>query len=97
MVKLNALPERAIIDGFKGTIDFYMWKSIACARKWPTYRPRVPYPNEAANQNQFAYINKLWASLPAAVQDTYRRMAVGTPWTGKDIYVKCYMSGIQYE
>ena len=35
MAKLIALPHQAIIDGFKGTIDFYVWKGLSVARKWP--------------------------------------------------------------
>lgn len=96
MVRLDKLPEQAIIDGFKGDIDFYLWKGVPCARKWPVYRPRSPYPGEAVNQGAFAYINRLWAQLPVQIQDLYRAMAVGTPLTGKDIFVMAYMKGIDY-
>lgn len=93
---LTELPSQAIIDGFKGHIDFYLWKGIPCCRKWPVYRPRAPYPGEALNQGAFAYINRLWSQLPANIQALYRDMAVGTPLTGKDLLVMAYMKGLDY-
>ena len=35
MARLTALPSANIIHGFKGTIDFYLWRGLACARRWP--------------------------------------------------------------
>ncbi|KKM95051.1 hypothetical protein LCGC14_1192160 [marine sediment metagenome] len=96
MVKLGALPNRDIIDGFKGTVDFYMYKDTAVARKWPSWTKREPHPDEKVNQNAFAYINRVAGSLPAYIQDQYRAMAVGTPFTWKDLLVRSYMKGMDY-
>lgn len=96
MVRLKELPNRQTIDGFKGVIDFYLWKGIPCARKWPTHKPRAPYPLEHRNQQAFAYINRLWASLSPALKEAYNQMASGTPYTGKDLSVIAFMSGIDY-
>lgn len=93
MAKLIALPEQHIIDGFKGVLDFYVWKDIACARKWPVWRPRAPYPAEAINQQAFAYINKLWSTLPPNIKTAWNDLASGTGLTGKDLSVRAYMAG----
>lgn len=95
MARLLKLPEQAIIDGFKGAIDFYVYKGIPCARKWPHWKPRQPTPAERANQEAFAYINKLAGSLPKATIDAFKAMAQGTPLTWKDLLVRGYMRGLE--
>lgn len=94
MAVLDKLPSAAIIRGYKGTLDFYLWKGIACVRSWPHWQPRTPYATESRNQADFAYINRLWSTLPENVQALYRDMAVGTPYTAKDVLVISYMKGI---
>ena len=96
MVKLGALPNRDIIDGFKGKVDFYIYKNTAVARKWPRWNKREPHPAEKANQDLFAYINKLAAAYPPYLRKQWVRMAQGTPLTWKDLFVKAYMKGLNY-
>jgi len=96
MAILTALPHLSIINGFRGVIDFYLWKGIPCARRWPRWKKRKPYPAEAANQQAFAYANKLWPTLPPYIRTQYITMAVGTPLRGQDIFVRAYMRGITY-
>jgi len=94
MAKLEKLPEQWIIDGFKGTIDFYEWKGIAVARKWPVFQP---YPfSEAQKDNQaaFAYINKLYSQLSLSVIVGYTLLAARTSQTPKDYIVRAYMKGM---
>lgn len=94
MAKLTQMPEQAIIDGFKGKLDFYAWKGIPCVRMWPRYFTRKPHPAEAANQQRFAYINQLASTLPAYIIDQYKAMAVGTPFSWKDLLVQSYIKGM---
>lgn len=96
MAVLDQLPSLAIIDGFKGTIDFYLWKGVPCARMWPIHGKRQPYPDEAAGQQAFSYINKAATTLDPFIIDQYKRMAVGTPLTWKDLLVRSYMKGLDY-
>ncbi len=96
MAILDNAPTQVIIDGFKGVLDFYQWRGLWCVRKWPVYKPRIPHVTESLNQQSFAYINKLWRTIPSFVQNLYRAMAVGTPFTGKDLYVIAYMGGLDY-
>lgn len=93
MATLTRMPQQAIIDGFKGVLDFYLWKGIPCVRKWPVYRPRPPSPAELTNQQAFAYVNKAWSDLPANIKLQWNAMAGGTALTGKDHYVRAYMKG----
>lgn len=96
MARLNAMPNKEIVDTFKGVIDFYLWKGIPCARSWPRYKPRQASPDEAAVQSDFSYINKLASQLPEDIIDQYKAMAVGTPFTWKDLLVRGYMGGFDY-
>ena len=96
MVKLGAMPDREVVDGFKGSVDFYIYKDTAVARKWPIWRPREAHPNEAANQSAFAYINRVARTLPTFIIDQYKAQAQGTPLTWKDLLVRSYMKGIDY-
>lgn len=93
MAKLTAMPEQAIVDGFKGTIDFYYWRGIPCARKWPHWPPREPTPREKANQDLFGYAAHLYSSLPAVIIEAFREMALGTPYTCRDLFMRSYISG----
>jgi len=96
MVILKTLPEQAIIDGFKGKIDFYVYKGLPVARKWPHYPKRKPHPLEKENQDAFRYCNQLYHTLQAFIQLQYQNMAKGTRLTAKDWFVKAYMKGIDY-
>ncbi len=96
MAKITRLPSKAIVDSFKGKIDFYMYKNTAVVRKWPKWTKRESHPDEKVNQDAFAYINKIAGSLPIYLQDQYRRMARGTRFTWKDLLVRAYMKGLDY-
>lgn len=93
MATLKQMPHQSIIDGFKGVLDFYEWKGIPCVRKWPVWKPRDPTPPEKVNQDAFSYINKAWKALPANIKTAWNDMARQTSLTGKDHYVRAYMTG----
>lgn len=94
MARLDALPEQAIISAMKGTVDYYLWRGIPCARMWPRWPKRDPHPDEKANQDAFAYVQSHLSLLPDYLIDQYKRMAVGTPWTWRDLLLSTYMKGV---
>ena len=94
MAKLLALPEQDIIDGVKGTLDFYVHRGIPCCRSWPQYPPRNPTYLEALAQANFATIMQNFALLPAYLRDAYNRMGAGTPVIGRDVAVRLYLSPV---
>jgi hypothetical protein len=93
MAKLTALPEAAIINGFKGTIDFYVHDGIACARRWPRSPSAPRAPAVQATWQVFKDGISLWPKLSPAVQAAYVEMSVGTTLTGRDYFMKDYMIG----
>lgn len=94
MVKLASLPEAAIIDGFKGTIDFYVHDGVPCARRWPRSPSAPRAPAVQAYMQIFKDGVALWPTLSPAVQQAYNDMAVGTKMTARDLFMTGYISGL---
>lgn len=93
MAKLKNLPALAIINGFKGKIDFYVHRGINCARKWPRSPGRKRAPAVEAQWSTFRYATKAWVYLSPEVQDAYRQNARGTSLSGRDLFIKGYITG----
>ena len=92
MAKLAALPSQAIISGYYGTIDFYVWMGIPCARAWPR-KPSGPVSaSKAAQWPVFADAARIWNTLDAATQDAYNKMASGSTLSGRDMATKMYIN-----
>lgn len=93
MVKLTALPEQAIISGLKGKIDFYLWKGIPVARRWPRSPGHRRAPAVEAQWPAFSYATKLWPYLSLELQAAYRETVHGTKMSGRDLLIKAYITG----
>ncbi|OFW54945.1 MAG: hypothetical protein A2V75_09090 [Actinobacteria bacterium RBG_16_70_17] len=94
MAVITSMPAQSIIQGWKGVVDFYEYRGLACARKWPIWRPRQPYPAELANQLKFRTANKAIATSPPLIRAAWVRMAQGTPFRWQDLAVRAYYRGL---
>lgn len=92
MAKIAKLPSLAIINGFKGTIDFYVHDGQPCARSWPRSPGHKRSPAVQAGWSAFTWASQNWQALSEEVRHAYRDMASGTNMTGRDIFVKSYIS-----
>ncbi len=92
MAKIQALPGQEVISGFKGVIDYYVWKGIACVRRWPRSPGHRRAPAVMAQWSAFSESSKLWTQLSPEVQEAYKRMSAGTHWSGRDVFTKSYLS-----
>lgn len=92
MARLTAMPNQAIVDTLAGVIDFYYWKGIPVARKWPHWPARVAHAEEKAAQERFAYAQQMWVFLPEFLKAQYRLMAASTPVTARDIFTRAYLN-----
>ena len=92
MAKLRNMPSQAIIDGFKGYIDYYVNMGIPCARSWPRSPGRDRSPAVRAQWLPFSVAATAWPPLCQDLVDAYNRMASGTHMSGKDIMAKGYLS-----
>lgn len=94
MAKLTLMPQQGIIDGFKGTIDFYEYMGIPVARSWPKSPSGQRSPAVRAQWFKFAYAAKEWLNLTPIVQRAYEELATGSGLTGRDMQVRAYLSGL---
>lgn len=91
MAKLVKLPSLAVINGFKGTIDFYLNMGIPCARSWPSSPGHDRAPAVEEQWPIFTTATRLWNELSQEVRDAYKQMASGLHLTGRDIFIKGYI------
>lgn len=93
-MRLLTLPNQGIIDGLKGTVDFYLYMGIPVARSWP----RKPTKARSAKVQQtwpaFGYAAKEWLNLSKIVQDAYIKLATNSGLTGRDMQVRAYITGL---
>lgn len=96
MARLTKLPSKAIVNKFKGTIDFYYWKGMPCARSWPRWPPRVPTAPELANQELFAYAMRQSKLLLPVIRQAYLDLCYGTPYRWQDLFCMGYICGFHF-
>jgi len=90
MVKLAALPAREVIDGLKGTIDFYVQHGQVCARRWPRNRHAGFTPGSRSTWPHFkAALAAALASWPR-FRELARIQTNRTSWTWRDYLMKCW-------
>ena len=94
MAKLKVLPSQGIIDGFKGTVDFYVYMGLPVARTWPRRPNGERSPAVKAQWLPFAYAAKEWLNVSAFVQAAYERLATNSGLTGRDMQVRAYLTGL---
>ncbi|GAI67499.1 unnamed protein product [marine sediment metagenome] len=92
MAVITKMPGAAVISGFKGTLDFYVHQGTNCVRKWPRSPGHSRAPGVEAGWPAFAWAASNWNSLSPEVQDAYKTMASGTKLTGRDLFVKSFIS-----
>lgn len=87
------MPNQAIVSGFKGVVDFYLWLGIPVARRWP----RSPGPRRAplveAQWPAFTTASRLWSLMAPVIQEGYITTSHGSNLTGRDLAMKAYLSG----
>lgn len=94
MAKIAKLPSEAVISGFKGKVDFYLWKDIPCARSWPRAPTGTRAPGVVAAQLPFTDAVHLWNQLSPEIKEAYNSFATTTTLTGRDWFIRGYIAGI---
>lgn len=102
MAKLKVLPQLAIIDGFKRKVDFYVnyqtkdpelrGKGVPCARRWPRSPGKRRAAAVEAQWLAFAFATQSWDFLSPEIQQAYRDTAADTHMSGRDLYVKSFLT-----
>jgi len=104
MAKLLGMPSQAVIDGYKGKIDFYLWHptcdpenrgdGIPVARKWPRSPGHLRAPAVMAQWPIFTEAARGWSKLSKDEQDAYRAMAAHSGMSGRDLFTRSYIKGL---
>jgi len=87
MARLKALPAIDIIRGFKGTIDFYLWRGLPCARKWPRRAPGRRTEAEIASAALFGQVSTNYRLLAPMALAAFQDAAKDQPRTARDLYI----------
>lgn len=87
MARLPALPSESIIRGFKGIIDFYLWRGLPCARAWPRYRPARQTDASRAAALLFGAVIKAYILTHSTVLHQLAIEATAIPRSTRDLYV----------
>jgi hypothetical protein len=98
MAVIEQLPAMNIIDGFRGTLDFYVLcrgqkKKTVVVRSWPRFRRSNMSAASVAAQTPFAAAAAAVAQADADVQKLYAAMAEDTTYTWKDVAISLYIKG----
>lgn len=92
MAIITKLPGTAIVSGFKGTLDFYVHCGQVCVRSWPRSPGHHRAPAVEAQWAAFSWAASNWKELALPVKEAYNQMAQGTNLTGKDLFIKGYLT-----
>jgi len=90
MAKVSGFSKQTIRK-YKHLIDFYYWKGIPCARKWPDWSHPKLSAGQKASMAAFSQAMKDLKQVSSHVIDTWRTLSVGKRAAWKDDYVKKYM------
>lgn len=97
MAVLTVLPDPRTIAESKGIIDFYYWKGIPVARKWPAFTRTTFTDPEIQSQALFTLVAKATGAVSTQLADLYKALpqADGTTWV--DLFRATYMGAGWFE
>lgn len=90
MVRLPAAPTRATILGLKGVIDFYSWKGIPVARRWPRSPGKKRAAAVEAQWSDFKAVTQGFKTIDVSVINALIGMTTETQLVPKDEQVQLY-------
>lgn len=92
MAIIKSMPAEAIISGFKGTLDFYYYMGLLVVRKWPSSPGHIRTIPVMAQWEAWSFASKTWNNLSQEVRDAYITTAAFSSLSGRDLYMKSFIS-----
>lgn len=90
MVKLAVLPDYGTIRALKKKIDFYDWKGVHVARRWPR-KPLKPLSAAALQQQRWLQIAMgHYRASSTLVKAEFRWLVAASTWTPRDAFMAHY-------
>lgn len=81
----------ATIRKYKGLIDFYYWKGIPCARKWPDWSHPKLSAGQKASMAAFSQAMTDLKQVSPHVRETWKSLLFGKAPSWIDEYKSRYM------
>lgn len=88
------MPAESVIRGLKGAIDFYYYKGIPCARKWPRIPMSSRTPASMASAALFGEIVQLYGLLDGSTLTFYQLAAQDQTRSARDLMVSGVLGGL---
>jgi len=83
VAKVSGFSEQTIRD-YKHVIDFYYWKGIPCARKWPDRSTKKPGKAQRASIAAFTLANQTLKKLTPHLREYWASLCVGVSYAWPD-------------
>jgi len=83
MAKVSGF-SKATIRRYKDVIDFYYWKGIPVARKWPDRSPKKPSAGQQASMAAFSEANASLKKLSTHLREYWASLAKGKSYSWPD-------------
>jgi len=84
MAKLERLPDAGTIVSCRGLVDFYLWKGVPCARRWPKKSTQPRTAGEIASSELFTAAAVMTGAIAPVVMELYRSQMAGKGVTWVD-------------
>lgn len=96
MARISELPPYATILGHRGVLDYYVWRGIPVARKWPTKKLSTLNPTTREQSTAFGeFMTRLTMTSPAIIAivqiDTRP-----TDWTWRDAVARAQYGNLNH-
>ncbi len=75
-MRLSTFPSLNVIRILRGVVDFYYWKGIPIARRWPR-DPRQPNtPAQEKTKSNFVLMHQLMRNSPPGWKESFARLSI---------------------
>ncbi len=95
MARLDRLPETAIIDGFRGVLDFYVDNGVPVVRSWPKKGRPGADTGSIAYQGRFARVNRWKPLITDPLKVAFDRYRTGGDFLWGDVMVSSYFGKLR--
>lgn len=86
MAVLDSMPDPATIGAMRGLVDYYYWKGLAVARKWPKKDQQPQTPGEAYNNARFKVVAVATGAISTETKELWKGTIQGTGTTWVDAF-----------
>lgn len=87
MARLNHMPNESVVQGLKGSLDFYYWFGMPVVRKWPRVGKYTPSAQELQARENFRDNIKALGAMPAEAITSVPPFLLNNGWTWRDAWM----------